>query len=141
MAPPSALVMGGLTRFRSSFRMALRTWRQSAGTQSKVLFATGLSLTTLYVLLAILAPLLAQYAPGELTGDYRQPPSAVHWFGTSKLGFDIWSQAVFGARIAIQVVLVSSVIAVLVAVPLGLVSGYVGSAWDRVLVLTMDSIY
>lgn len=130
-----------MTKLRARYVRLARPWREGAGLQAKILFVGGAVITLGFVVMAIFAPLIARYDPTQLTTDYRQPPSAAHWFGTSRLGFDIWSQAVFGARIAIEVVLVSTAIAVLVAVPLGLFSGYVGGAWDRVLVLTMDSLY
>ncbi|HUR69775.1 MAG TPA: ABC transporter permease [Candidatus Thermoplasmatota archaeon] len=125
----------------ATWRGIARPWSENAGTQSKILFVSGLAITLLFILVAIFAPLLATADPEKISADRREPPSLAHPFGTSRLGFDIWSQAVFGARIALEVVLVSTVFAVLLAVPLGLFSGYVGGRWDRALVLTMDSVY
>lgn len=125
----------------ASWRSIARPWNESAGWQSKLLFAAGATITLAFVAMAVFAPLLATHDPTKISADRREPPSAEHWFGTSRLGFDIWSQAVFGARIALQVVVVSTIFAVALAVPLGLFSGYVGGRWDRALVLAMDSIY
>lgn len=125
----------------ATWRCVARPWTEGAGWQSKALFVSGLTITLLFVLVALLAPLIATHDPTSLTEDRRAPPSREHLFGTSRLGFDIWSQAVFGARIALQVVLVSTILAALLAVPLGLFSGYVGGRWDRALVLVMDSLY
>lgn len=140
MTTPVARVTGMRQRLGRSFGRMGEPWRY-AGTQSKVLFISGAILTTAFLLMAIFAPLLATDDPTRLTGDYRQGPSLRHPFGTSKLGFDIWSQAVYGARIAIQVVITSTLLAAVIAVPLGLVSGYLGGKLDRVLVLVMDSLY
>jgi peptide/nickel transport system permease protein len=140
-ATPDATRPGLMSRARLRYARVARPWREGAGLQSKILLVAGAALTLAFILMAILAPLLAKDDPTVLTGDYRQPPSWRHPFGTSKLGFDIWSQALFGARIALEVVLVSTILAVLVAIPLGLFSGYVGGAWDKTLVLTMDSVY
>lgn len=129
------------SRIRASWRSIARPWNENAGAQSKALFATGAFITMAFVAMAIFAPVLATHDPSALSGDRREAPSAEHWFGTSRLGYDIWSQAVFGARIALQVVLVSTIFAVVLAVPLGLFSGYVGGRWDRALVLVMDSLY
>lgn len=129
------------TRLRASWRSIRRPWAENAGWQSRALFISGAILTLAFVLMAIFAPMLANSDPTAIGPDRRDPPSAAHPFGTSRLGFDIWSQAVFGARIALQVVFASTIFAVLLAVPLGLFSGYVGGRWDRVLVLAMDSIY
>ncbi|MHB8605295.1 MAG: ABC transporter permease [Thermoplasmatota archaeon] len=118
-----------------------RTWRYGASRQSRGLVIAGALITFAFIVLAIFAPFFAHFDPTLITGDFRQAPSAKHWFGTSKLGFDIWSQSVWGARIALQVVLASTLFAIVVAVPLGLFSGYWGGRVDRVLVLVMDSIY
>lgn len=125
----------------AGWRQVARPWREGAGWQSKFLFILGASITLLFVMVALFAPLLATHDPTRLTEDRREPPSMEHLFGTSRLGFDIWSQAVFGARIALQVVVISTLFAVLLAVPLGLFSGYAGGRWDRALVLVMDSLY
>lgn len=134
-------VVARATRLRASWRHIARPWNESASWRSKVFFAAGATLTLAFVAMAVFAPLVATHDPTQLSSDRREPPSAAHWFGTSKLGFDIWSQAVFGARIALQVVVVSTIFAVALAVPLGLFSGYVGGRWDRALVLVMDSLY
>jgi peptide/nickel transport system permease protein len=130
-----------MTKLRARYVRFARPWREGAGAQAKILFVSGAAIVAAFILLAIFAPLVAPYDPTQLTTDYRQPPSGAHLFGTSRLGFDIWSQAVFGARIALEVVIVSTLFAVFIAVPLGLFSGYVGGFWDRALVLTMDSVY
>ena len=91
--------------------------------------------------MAIFAPMLAKDDPTVFSNDPRQGPSWRHPFGTTTLGFDVWSQCVFGARIALQVVIVSTILAAVVAVPIGLMSGYYGGWLDRGLVLVMDSIY
>lgn len=61
--------------------------------------------------------------------------------GTNQIGQDVLSRIVWGTRIALIVGLSSAVAAVIVGVPLGLVSGFVGGSIDRVLTLLMDSLY
>jgi peptide/nickel transport system permease protein len=110
------------------------------GTQARTLALAGLALVLLFLGLALAAPLLAG-DPTALTPDLAQPPSAAHPFGTTRIGFDVYAQAVWGSRIALSVVLAASALSLLVAVPLGLFSGYLGGRLDRALVLVMDSIY
>jgi len=62
-------------------------------------------------------------------------------FGTNQIGQDILSRIIWGTRIALIVGLSSAVVSFLVGVPLGLVSGFVGGPFDRVLTLLMDSLY
>lgn len=123
----------GLARLGQAFE-------ESRGTQARALTLAGAILVALFVLLALLAPLIAG-DPTQLTGDLREPPSAEHPFGTTSIGFDVWSQAVWGSRIALLVVLLASALSLVVAVPLGLFSGYLGGRVDRALLLVMDSIY
>ena len=64
-----------------------------------------------------------------------------HWLGTNDQFYDIWSRVVWGARTAVEVVVLSVVFSALIGVPLGLVSGFVGGSVDRVLVFLMDALY
>jgi peptide/nickel transport system permease protein len=62
-------------------------------------------------------------------------------FGTNQIGQDILSRIIWGTRIALIVGLSSAVVSFVVGVPLGLISGFVGGPFDRVLTLLMDSLY
>ncbi len=62
-------------------------------------------------------------------------------FGTNQIGQDVFSRIVWGTRIALFVGMVSAIFAVLVGVPVGLISGFIGGPLDRVLTLLMDSLY
>ncbi|GAB4582886.1 ABC transporter permease [Nocardia sp. IFM 10818] len=106
----------------------------------------GLGLVGLFVLIAVFAPLIAPYGFAQISADgvdfvRQQAPSAEHWFGTSVRGEDVFSRVVFGARTALLVIAISLVLSLIVGVPLGLVSGYVGRWLDRILVLFMDAMY
>ena len=68
-------------------------------------------------------------------------PSVDHWFGTDRLFFDVLSRVIWGARTALEVVVLSILFCVVIGVPLGLVSGYYGGWLDRVLVLVMDALF
>lgn len=61
--------------------------------------------------------------------------------GTNQLGQDLFSRLIWGARIALFVGLASAVLATVIGVPMGLLSGYVGGWLDRALTLLMDSLY
>ncbi|MFC1936401.1 ABC transporter permease subunit [Chloroflexota bacterium] len=80
--------------------------------------------------------------PGvEVAGSLR--PEAVVGFvmGTNQIGQDIFSRIIWGTRIALMVGLSSAVIALVIGVPLGLISGFVSGTFDRILTLFMDSLY
>jgi peptide/nickel transport system permease protein len=123
----------------------VRQVRQSVGLQRGMLL-TGLVLTTLFVLVAIFAPLLAPYDHSQLRtaeGAFgaQQPPSAEHLLGTTVGGYDVLSRVIFGAQTALLVVIASILASIVVGVVLGLVSGYFGGWPDRVLVVVADAIY
>ncbi|MFE3320429.1 ABC transporter permease [Nocardia sp. NPDC059195] len=112
----------------------------------RVTLITGLVLVAVFVLVAAFAPLLAPYGLAQNTADGvafvpQQGPSAEHWFGTSVRSEDVLSRVLFGARTALLVIAISVTLSLLVGVPLGLLSGYVGRWVDKTLVLIMDAIY
>jgi peptide/nickel transport system permease protein len=95
-----------------------------------------------FLLAALLAPLLAPYDPlGQNIVAGLRPPSADHLFGTDKLGRDIFSRILYGARISlfvgVAVVLLSSVVGTL----LGVVAGYVGGWADEILMRITDIFF
>lgn len=116
------------------------------GGLQRITLITGLVLVAGFVFVAAFAPLLAPYGLAQNSSDgvafaSQQPPSAQHWFGTSVRSEDVFSRVLFGARTALLVIVIAVVLSLLVGVPLGLLSGYVGRWIDRVLVLVMDAIY
>lgn len=119
--------------------------RQSVGLQRGMLI-TGLVITGVFVLTAILAPWLAPYKYNQLRENgvafgAQQPPSAEHLLGTTVGGFDVLSRVIWGAQTAILVIIVAVTLSIFVGVFLGLVSGYLGGWLDRVLVVVCDAVY
>ncbi|MEB3338653.1 MAG: ABC transporter permease [Leptolyngbyaceae bacterium] len=110
------------------------------------MMAVGIVITLVFILIAVLAPALQSWGwvqnPTEsLSNPIHQPPSFQHWFGTSRQGYDIFSRTLFGTQAALQVVLLGTALSLIVGVPLGLASGYLGGRLDRVLVFLMDTVY
>ncbi len=103
-------------------------------------------MTLFFIGLAIFAPLLQSIGllqdPTEFLNNPPQAaPSAAHWFGTTRLGYDVFSRSVFGAQAALQVVLLATLLSLSIGVPLGMVSGYLGGRFDRMFLFLMDTIY
>src|ERR1700716_4585017 len=97
-------------------------WRRMLETR---LVGTGLAISTLVVLCALAAPLIAPYDPNEQ--DYlalTEAPSLAHPLGTDDIGRDVLSRIIYGSRVSLQVGLIAVAIAVGVGVTLGLVAGY-----------------
>jgi peptide/nickel transport system permease protein len=119
--------------------------REARGMPRAVVWA-GIVITLAFVLLAILAPLVAPYdfdtyrdADG-VRFVKQQAPSAEHLFGTNVMSTDVLSRVVFGSRTAVEVVVLALLVSLAVGLPLGLVSGYHGGKLDRVLLLFMDAL-
>lgn len=99
----------------------------------------GLIIMVLFLLTALLAPLLAPYDPIEPTlRDRRQPPSREHLLGTDDLGRDILSRIIYGTRKSLQVGVLSVSLAILVGALFGALSGYLGGWFDTLLMRLMD---
>ncbi len=97
---------------------------------------TGLCLTVAFVILAIVGPLVAPYAPdfsASTTVGIAQPPSAAHLLGTTQTQQDVLSQLLVGGRATILVSLVAGVLATLLAMGFGVAAGYLGGWWDDLL--------
>jgi peptide/nickel transport system permease protein len=113
---------------------------------SVALMWLGIALTAVFVLVALFAPLMQNWGwiqdpTAALTNPIHEPPSAKHWFGTSRQGYDIFSRTLFGTRAAWQVVLLATAISLIIGVPLGMLSGYLGGRLDQALLFFMDAIY
>nr|PZN39799.1 MAG: diguanylate cyclase [Bacillota bacterium] len=102
----------------------------------------GLTVIVVLVLLAIFVPMLSPYAYDEqnLTKAY-QPPSAEHWFGTDNLGRDLFVRTMFGARISLAVGFFSSLMAGIIGILYGAISGYFGGTVDNIMMRIVDIIY
>jgi len=113
--------------------------RSTHGIQ-RVMLLIGVVIICVFMLAAITAPILAPYGFAQIFTP-QQPPSADHLLGTSVNGFDVLSRIIYGARTAIEVILLAVALSLVIGVPLGVISGFIGSWLDRVLVLIMDALY
>ncbi|GGK84553.1 ABC transporter permease [Mangrovihabitans endophyticus] len=92
--------------------------------------ATGIVILGIYILFAIIGPWVAPYDPGARSNDLIQPPSAAHWFGTTHLGQDVFSQVLVGCRTVVMVGFLAGVVASILSVLIGVTAGYLGGATD-----------
>jgi ABC-type dipeptide/oligopeptide/nickel transport system permease subunit len=99
----------------------------------------GAFLVTVWLLTALLAPLLAPYPPDLIgAGPRLDAPSLAHPFGTDALGRDLFSRVVTGSRIAVEVALLGTAISALLGVTLGILAGYYGGWTDHAMSRIMD---
>ena len=103
--------------------------------------AAGVIIVTAIILIAIAAPVVAPYGPAA--NDFAailSPPSSAHWFGTDELGRDILSRVIWGARTSVQAGVVATMLAVVVAVPVGLLTGYYRGPLDTGIMRLTDAL-
>jgi peptide/nickel transport system permease protein len=103
------------------------------------LTVAALTVVTLWVGLAAVAPLLAPYEPlrQDIVGRLG-PPSSAHWLGTDALGRDVLSRILYGARISIPVGIAAVILAALLGAVVGGLAGFVGRRLDEVLMRVTD---
>ncbi len=90
----------------------------------------GLGITGFFLLLTIIGPYLAPDDPNNTSFAPNLTPSAHHWFGTTSLGQDIFSQTLVGARATVVVALVAGLVATTLATLIGVAAGYLGGVTD-----------
>lgn len=133
MATPALSPPRAAARFTAG-----RLLRQLAGQPAA---AFGLAVVLLFLLLAIFGPLVAPYGVNEqIFADARQPPSTVHLFGTDRLGRDVFSRVILGARDIFSLAGAGTLLAVITGTTVGLLSGYLGGFVDELIMRFFDSL-
>ncbi len=100
----------------------------------------GLTLLTLLITAAVLAPLLAPYDPDDFTGRPLERPNAAHRLGTNDVGQDILSELIYGARVSITVAAGAATGTVLLALLIGGTAGYAGGWIDMLMMRLVDML-
>ncbi|MEH7110709.1 nickel transporter permease [Bacillus sp. JJ1764] len=99
----------------------------------------GLIIVLFFIILAIIAPVIAPYSFKEqVLTDRMQAPSSKHWFGTDDFGRDIFSRIVYGARISLWVGFFSVLGSVVIGTLLGIIAGYYGRWVDTIISRIFD---
>lgn len=103
--------------------------------------AAGAALVLAWIAIALLAPLIAPYAPNAQDyGALADPtPSIGHWFGTDHKGRDILSRLIWGARIVLTVAPAAVACAYVVGCGLGMTAGYFGG-WADALISRLSDV-
>jgi peptide/nickel transport system permease protein len=105
------------------------------------LAVAGLVVVVVFVVTAIFAPLLAPYGAGAT--DFNallSHPSSKHLLGTDELGRDELSRLIWGARASIQAGFFATLLAMIVAVPIGMIAGYYRGWVDTVIARVTDAL-
>ncbi|MCW4116308.1 ABC transporter permease [Aurantimonas sp. MSK8Z-1] len=92
----------------------------------------GFGIIALIVIVALAAPWLAPFDPGARSGRPHQPPSLDHLLGTTRLGQDVLSRLLWGARTSLAVGFGAGLLITLVGTVMGILGGYSGGRTDEV---------
>jgi len=105
----------------------------------------GLAVLVLIVLAAIFAPYITPYPehakPFTNFADAGKPPSMTHFFGTDRVGRDIFSRVIFGYRFSLTIGIVVLSIGVAPGVILGLIAGYHQGTWIETVIMRITDIF
>ena len=102
--------------------------------------AVGGGMLLLLIAIAVLAPFLGTGDPSTIAPARRnRVPSAEHWFGTDAYGKDIYSRVIYGARISLIVGFSVAILASVIGLAIGLVSGFIRWA-DGIIMRVMDGM-
>src|ERR1700694_1377515 len=102
-------------------------------------FTAGLLLTVVLVLVALAAPLLSPFDPNAQDTSRRlEAPSHQHLLGLDDLGRDVLSRILWGARVSLRVGFSVVLLASLIGISLGAISGYFGGIVDTAIMRITD---
>jgi peptide/nickel transport system permease protein len=135
MSKPESSILAPLERKPSN--LWADAWRRLVASNGA---RVGAAIAIIFILTAILAPLIAPYDPTtdrDLVNRLK-PPSWAHPFGTDDLGRDVFVRVVYGSQISLRVGIVAVGIAMIFGTLLGMVAGYVGGKTDTVIMRLMD---
>lgn len=102
----------------------------------------GAGFAIVIVAMALFANVLAPHPPDEQNFDLLEAkPGANAFFGTDRLGRDILSRVIYGARVSLYVAVTSISLAMVVGGTLGMLAGYAGGLWDNTINRVMDVFF
>ena len=126
------------TTLGSQTRKGATAWKRF---RRHKLALAGLGFMVLVVFVAIAAPWLGTQNPAQTSlSDSLKPPSSTHFLGTDLTGRDVWSRLAYASRTSLIAGVGSMLIAVLISLILGTVSGYFGGIVDMVVMRFTDVI-
>jgi peptide/nickel transport system permease protein len=99
----------------------------------------GTLIIAFWVAGTLIIPLVQRFDPLQQNINFSlQPPSPEYWWGADKLGRDILTRVLYGARLTLPAGLVAVAISLVIGVGVGAVAGYLGGLWDEALMRITD---
>ncbi|WP_282155974.1 ABC transporter permease [Cytobacillus gottheilii] len=100
----------------------------------------GLWLLIIFLLIALLAPIIAPFDPTERVGAPFSEPSSKFLLGTNDVGQDILSELLYGTRISLLIGVIAAFISILIGCLVGIISGYYGGKIDAFFMRLVDLV-
>jgi peptide/nickel transport system permease protein len=125
-----AAVRSGMMSLGHMLSRFLKNWK----------VAVGVGVVLGIVVLGLLAPVLTHISPNAQRFVPLLPPSSQHPLGTTGQGQDVWSQLLWGTRASVTVGFAAGLIATVLSVCIGLVSGFIGGPTDEGLQLLTNVV-
>ena len=126
---------GEAQRHRSPMRVALRRFKENR------LAVWAVYVIVFLYIVAALAPILAPFDPAAIPDvqlNRYLAPSWTHLFGTDEFGRDLFSRALYGARVSLSIGLLAMIIAKTIGTTYGAIAAYFGGAVDNILMRIVD---
>ena len=101
----------------------------------------GAAIAIMWLVVALLAPLIAPYDPLAQTFTALQPPSLDHPFGTDELGRDVLSRVIYAARVSIPLAILLVTLAAAIGGVLGAIAGYFRGLTDGAVMRVTDLVF
>ncbi|MFH1563634.1 MAG: ABC transporter permease [Nitrospirota bacterium] len=99
----------------------------------------GIITISIFVIMAIFAPLIAPYDPLKINLEERlQAPDLRHFCGTDNLGRDIFSRILSGAKISLAVGIIATFLSLFIGFVIGTLGGYMGGKIDKLIIVLTD---
>jgi oligopeptide transport system permease protein len=141
--------MAGSTRAcavrESHARAAGGLWRQAAARlRERAAVRVGASALGLLIALALLGPWASPWHFDAIDWQHlAQAPgtSAAHWFGTDRLGRDLFVRTLAGLRLSLLVSLMATLVSLAIGVSYGAIAGFAGGRTDEVMMRSVDVLY
>ena len=115
--------------------------RKKYGAEWWIMIA-GILVIALIVAMTLFPHVFTTYDPNDQNaGGQLTHPGGAHIMGTDNLSRDVWARVVYGAQTILGVAIAAALLSAIIGIPLGLLSGFAGGVFDRILSLVMDSVY
>ena len=124
--------------FRAVATAVTRGEMQRALRNAPLTACFGMLVILIYLVVGILAPLIAPFPEREVVGSQFMPWSADHWLGTDALGRDLFSRMIYGTRNTVGIAFATTALAFLIGSVFGLLAATVGGWLDQGLSRLVD---